>query len=305
MKRKILILAGGWSREREVSLKSGRGVYENLPRERFDVDLYDPRENPLGLLERIMGVDLVINMLHGKKGEDGSMQGLLEIAGVRYLGSGVLGSALAMNKYMSKILFSQAGLKVPKGVLVESLGEIEKLKDLGLPLIVKPVDEGSSFGLRLCRGLKDLDHALKEGILGGYRMLVEEYIEGKELTCCVIGNRVLEALPIVEIVPLYSEVFDFSSKYEEGKTLEVCPARIDPKLAKKAQEIGIAAHRALGLRNFSRTDMILRGNEIFVLETNTLPGMTPTSLFPLAARAKGWSMSELLTRLVDLALEEA
>ncbi|MFN3535123.1 MAG: D-alanine--D-alanine ligase, partial [Desulfatiglandales bacterium] len=102
MKRKILVLAGGWSREREVSLKSGRGVYENLPRERFDVDLYDPRENPLGLLERIVGVDLVINMLHGKKGEDGAMQGLLEIAGVRYLGSGVLGSALAMNKYMSK-----------------------------------------------------------------------------------------------------------------------------------------------------------------------------------------------------------
>lgn len=208
-----------------------------------------------------------------------------------------------MDKFMSKIIYLHHGLKVPKAVLLEDQIGIEAIEDLQLPLVAKPVNEGSSFGVRLCKTKEEASSAVKEGLAQGYRMLLEEYIEGVELTCCVIGNRTLEALPIVEIRPVEAEFFDFVSKYEKGKAIEICPAEIEPGLASKAQEAGIIAHKALNLRNFSRTDMILKGEEIYVLETNTLPGMTPTSLFPLAAKARGWTMSDLLTRLIELAME--
>lgn len=305
MKKKILVLAGGWSREREISILSGRAVYEYLPKGRFEVELVDPKEDFPLFLHKLGDVDLVVNMLHGRKGEDGAMQGLLEIMGARYLGSGILGSALAMDKFMSKILYAHHGLKVPKGILCEGTMDMGAIEGLEAPLVVKPVDEGSSLGVKLCKDLGEAYEAIREGLLQGHRMMAEEYVKGTELTCCVMGNRPLEALPIVEIRPLGSEFFDFQSKYEKGKAVEICPAQIDPEMAKKAQEIGIIAHRALRLKDLSRTDMILKGEEIYVLETNTLPGMTPTSLFPLAAKARGWSMSEFLTRLVELALDGA
>lgn len=303
MRLRILILAGGWSREREVSIKSGQGVYEGLPKDRFQVEILDPKEDMAGFLQRLGQVDLVINMLHGFKGEDGAIQGLLEVMGVRYLGSGVLGSALAMDKFMSKIIYRHYGLKVPEAALLEDERDFEKIEAIHLPLVAKPVNEGSSFGVKLCKTSKEAFWAAKEGLQQGYRMLLEEYIEGVELTCCVIGNKTLEALPIVEIRPVGAEFFDFVSKYEKGKAIEICPAEIEPRMALKAQEAGIIAHKALNLRNFSRTDMILKGDEIYVLETNTLPGMTQTSLFPLAAKARGWTMADLLTRLVELAME--
>jgi D-alanine-D-alanine ligase len=304
---RILILAGGWSREREVSLKSGQAVYEHIPKERFQVEMYDPLMGLEGLFRALEGTDLVINMLHGKRGEDGAMQGLLEIMGKRYLGSRVLGSALAMDKYYSKLIYISAGLKVPRWVLFEDLkdpGPKERLIGLPLPLIVKPVDEGSSFGLALCRDLEEATKALEEGLRSGSKMMAEEYIDGRELTCCVIGNREPMALPVVEIRPKDSPVFDFASKYEPGRALEICPADLDRGLTQKVHEAGILAHKALGLKDLSRTDMILKEGELYILETNTLPGMTPNSLFPQAARAMGWSMSDLLERLIELALKD-
>jgi len=303
---KILILAGGWSREREVSLKSGEGVYGCIPKDLYEVTLCDPKEDMALLFSHLKDVDLVINLLHGQKGEDGSMQGFLEILGVRYLGSRVTASAVAMDKYISKLIYQKAGLLVPKAVPVferEDLNE-ERIKGLGLPLIVKPINEGSSVGLSLCEDLSSAMKGLKEGLEMGMRMLAEEYIQGRELTCCVIGNRELMALPIIEIIPLHSKVFDYTSKYEAGKTMEICPADIDEDVAKMVKDTAITSHKALGLRTWSRTDMILKEGKIYILETNTLPGMTPNSLFPLAAKAMGWDMTQLVLKLIKLGLED-
>jgi len=304
---KILILAGGWSREREVSLKSAEGVFQSIPKESYEVSLCDPKENLDLLFSSLKDVDLVINLLHGQKGEDGTMQGLLEILCVRYLGSKVTASALAMDKFISKLIYQNAGLLVPKAIPffeIEDLNEQIPIEELGFPLIVKPINEGSSVGVRLCEDSSSAFKALREGLSMGMKMLVEEYIQGRELTCCVMGNKTLMALPIIEIRPLYSKIFDYPSKYEPGKTLEICPAELDEKVAEKVREIAFKSHKALGLRHWSRTDMILKDDRVYVLETNTLPGMTPNSLFPLAAKAMGWDMTQLVLKLIELAFED-
>lgn len=305
----LALLSGGESPEREVSLKSGDQVYAALDKSKYEVIRYDPKTDLQRLVKDAGKLDVALIILHGPYGEDGTIQGLLDLLHLPYQGSGVLGSAVAMNKIISKRLYSKAGIPTPGYIALEKGDPIEAesvFRHLGSPVIIKPACCGSSVGMSIVETSSTLRHGIEEAWLHDDVVMVEEYIEGLELTVGVLGNNALEPLPVIEIIPDKNHVFfDFEAKYTSGITQEICPARISPALTKKAQDLGLGAHRALGCRGYSRTDMILRkgSNEIFVLESNTIPGMTETSLLPLAAKTAGISFSELLDRLVELALE--
>jgi D-alanine-D-alanine ligase len=304
----VAVLYGGKSSERDVSIASGRQVMQSLDPERYRVTGYDLKTDLPRLVAEAPTVDVALIILHGRYGEDGTVQGLLELLGIPYQGSGVLGSALAMNKKLTKSMYRQAGLPVARDRVVEKgrewpVGEIGR--ELGWPLVIKPNQEGSSFGITIVRDEAQLQKGLQKAFQLDSEVLVEEYLAGREITCGVLGNAELQALPLVEIIPSREyEFFDYEAKYKKGASREICPAPLDSQLTGKAQEYGLQAHRALGLRGYSRTDMIIRGEEIFLLETNTIPGMTQTSLFPQAAQAAGLTFGALLDRLIELALEK-
>ena len=226
---------------------------------------------------------------------------------IPYQGSGVLGSALAMNKRFTKLMYREAGLPVARDRLLfrgEPYDPQALVQELGWPMVVKPNQEGSSVGITIAHEEEQLRAGLAKAFDLDHEVLLEEYLEGREVTCGVLGNIELQALPLVEIIPSGQFIFfDFEAKYQEGASEEICPADLDPEITRRAQDYGARAHRALGLRGYSRTDMIVRGNELYLLETNTIPGMTQTSLLPLAARAAGMDFSALLDRLISLALE--
>lgn len=303
----VALLSGGKSAEREVSLKSGDQVYQALNKEKYDILRYDPREELPRLAMDAGKIDVALIILHGRMGEDGTIQGLLDSLQIPYQGSGVLGSALAMNKILSKQLYIQAGLPVSPHVVVdrktpESCTLV--IEQLGLPVVVKPEHEGSSIGLSIAKSEQELSKALEDAWHFDRRCLVERFIPGVEITCGVLGNEVLEALPLVEIIPGEGHgFFDYQAKYTPGASREICPARLPEDIASRAREYGILAHRTLYCRGYSRTDMIVSGDDITLLETNTIPGMTQTSLFPQAAAAAGLPFPALLDRLIELAME--
>jgi len=303
----VALLCGGKSSEREISLKSGAQVKATLPKEKYEVTIYDPATDIGKIVQDSFKIDVALVMLHGRYGEDGTIQGLLDLLGIPYQCSGVLASALAMNKIMAKKIFRLAGLNVPRDVTIthNELYNIDKIIEiLGLPVVVKPADGGSSIALSLVKDKKDLNSALKMAFTQSETVLIEEYIAGREITGGVLGNKELLALPIVEIIPQGEHIFfDYDAKYIPGATKEICPAPLPEELIEKAKQCAITAHKALGCKGYSRTDMILKNKDIYVLETNTIPGMTETSLFPLAAKAMGMSFLELLERLIELALE--
>jgi D-alanine-D-alanine ligase len=251
----------------------------------------------------------VFILLHGRHGEDGTIQGLLELLGIPYQGSGVLGSALAMDKHMSKVIYRESGIDTPSWVCLYNPSELDvetALSVLGLPMIVKPCSQGSSIGVKLITSEADLEPAVSEAFNWDNRVILEEFINGREITAAVIGMDKLMALPIVEIIPgdVY-EFFDYEAKYKPGATKEVCPADIPQELAKTAQEMAVRAHRALNLSGYSRTDMILSDpGRIYVIETNTIPGMTRTSLLPQAAKAAGIEFEQLLDMLIEFAMQK-
>jgi D-alanine-D-alanine ligase len=307
-KLRIALLSGGWSKEREISLKSGDNVYSALDKGRYEIRRYDPRDDLVGLIQDSVWIDLVMLLLHGKKGEDGSIQGLLDLLNLPYVGSGVLASALAMNKALSKEFFRSAGLTVPREIII-SQGEgfnLDKLfSALGRPAVIKPIAEGSSIGMRICSSRQEAAEAISEIHAMGQDVLAEEYVRGIEVTCPVLGNKNPEALPVIEIIPSERhQFFSYTAKYVSGASQEICPARLPTDVYEKVQECGILAHHVLGCRHFSRTDMIVVDRDVYVLETNTIPGMTENSLFPLAARTAGMSISKLMDRLIELALED-
>jgi D-alanine-D-alanine ligase len=251
---------------------------------------------------------MALIILHGPYGEDGTVQGLLELLDIPYQGSGVLGSALAMNKAATKQLYENAGIPVPPYIINARNDNMDVdacVTQLGLPLVVKPVVGGSSVGMSIVRSPEALRAAVEKAAAHDSAIMVEAYIEGTELTGGVIGNRELEAFPIIEIIPDNAhEFFDYEAKYTAGITQEICPARVDEELTLQAQSYAKLAHQALYCRGYSRTDMILRDRNFYVLETNTIPGMTATSLLPQAAQTAGISFSKLLDRLIELGLEE-
>jgi len=290
-------------------MKSGDAVEKALDASKYEVKRYDPRDDLDRLLKDRDNTDLALILLHGKHGEDGSMQGLLDLLGVSYVGSGVLSSAMAMNKRIAKSVFRSEGLLVAEDVLLcngepYSLDQI--VERVGASTVVKPASEGSSIGVTICHSKEELLRGIEAAFHHDREVLVERFLKGKELTCCVLGNKSLEALPVIEIVPNPQYAFfDYQAKYTPGATNEICPARITQAQTEEVHSCAMRAHRALHCRDWSRTDMILHDGKIHVLETNTIPGMTETSLVPLAARTAGMTFSQLIDRLIGLCMERA
>ena len=305
----LALLCGGRSAERKVSLAGAREIEKALDPNRYYIRRYDPATDLDRLIRDAPGLDVAFILLHGRYGEDGTIQGLLDLIDLPYQGSGVLGSALAMDKHLAKVIYQEAGIPTPPWMHLHCRDRVapEKILDsLGLPLMIKPCTQGSSVGMSKVTARDRLGPAIEEAFKWDDRVVIESFVEGREITGGILGAEELLPLPIVEIIPdTKYPFFDYEAKYLPGATNEICPADISRKSAQKAQALAIRAHKALQLRAYSRTDMILTSTGgLFVLETNTIPGMTPTSLFPQAAKAAGISFSELLDRLIDMALSQ-
>ncbi|MBI5399925.1 D-alanine--D-alanine ligase [Candidatus Saganbacteria bacterium] len=300
--KKICVLMGGRSSERDVSLRSGRRVLESLKRQGFDVISLDLEDNLLSRLKAAR-VDIVYIVLHGRYGEDGAAQGMLEIAGIPYTGSKVLASALAMNKVAAKKIFNAVGITTPRYLTIEPRQKVKNeadkiIKDFSFPLVLKPVSEGSSLGVHLIKEPGELLPKLEETVQKYHEMFVEEFIKGQEVTAGVIGvGDDLQALPILELVPK-KEFYDFEAKYTAGMTEFILPARLSPALTAKVQALAIRAHQALGCHGVSRVDMIIKDEVPYVHEVNTIPGMTEQSDLPAEAREAGISFDDLVVKIL-------
>ncbi|MBI3261405.1 D-alanine--D-alanine ligase [Candidatus Berkelbacteria bacterium] len=301
-KLRVAVLMGGASGEREVSLASGRGVVKALEASgKFEA--LPVKVTKQGKLPPMSNIDVAFIAMHGKGGEDGTIQAVLELLKIPYTGSGVLASALGMDKVRSLALFRDAGLTVPDYFVVR------EFKGAGLkfkyPVVTKPNYHGSSLGVSICRSAKELNKGIALAKKYNKDVIVQQFVDGIELTCAVLGNEKPKALPVVEIIANKGDFYDYASKYDEDGSDHIIPARIPAALAKKVRQQAIKAHQIIGCRGFSRTDFIWdkKSNQLYVLEINTIPGLTPTSLFPDAARAAGHEFSELIEKLIHLALE--
>lgn len=302
---KVALLYGGTSGERSISIASGEGSKAALIEAGYQVTMIDTAEKAQIMRLFSEDFDVAFLCLHGKMGEDGTVQGLLEYAGIPYTGSGVLSSALSMDKAKAKVMYEAAGLPTPPSIYLErgkSYAIDEIVQKLGVPCVVKPATEGSALGVFIVEREADLKHRIEEAFAIDDHLVVEKYIKGVELTAAVLGNEDVEALPVIEIVPSH-EFYDFESKYAPGGSQHICPARLSDGDTARVQQLAIDAHKVLGCRGVSRTDMIQDAEgDIWLLETNTIPGMTSTSLLPDAARAVGLDFPRLCSKLVELAL---
>lgn len=305
--KRVAVLLGGRSAEREVSLHTGAQVVAALAERGFEVVEIDTGEP--GFVSEIERArpDVAFIALHGRFGEDGTIQGLLELMDVPYVGSGVLASALAINKVMTKHVYAQADLCTPAYAVVRrgEAYDVDVLTDaLGPKTVVKPANEGSSVGMTIVSEPGRLAKAIEFAFEHDPLVLVERFETGTEVTVGVIGNEHPAALPTLEIVPV-NEFYDYESKYVAGMSRHVIPAGVSDEARAECQRLAIEAHRALGCAGMSRSDMIVTPEGVvFLLETNTLPGMTKTSLIPDAAAAAGIPFPELCERLVVLAFED-
>jgi len=297
--RRVAVLMGGMSAEREVSLKSGRAVCQALQERGYQAVAVDVGHDLAQVLEREK-IDAAFVALHGRYGEDGCVQGLLELMQIPYSGSGVLASALAMHKLYSKQTFGACGILTAPFCSFRR-GETVSLQGLpfGLPVVVKPVQEGSSVGVSIVRQETDLAAAVAEAFAHDDEILVEQFIKGREVQVGILDNKAIGA---IEIVPK-NEFYDFEAKYTDGMAEHIFPARLEPGLYQKAQQIGLDAHRALGCSGYSRVDLLVtESGDCYVLEVNTLPGMTALSLLPeIAAKGAGLSFGELVERIMESA----
>lgn len=305
-KKKIAVLCGGRSREREVSLRSGKRVYESLKSQGFNVIKLDLTDNLVADLKK-KKIDLVYIILHGQYGEDGTIQGVLELAGIPYTGSKVLASALAMNKLAAKRIFDAANIPTPRYLPIDRNADLQAEADkirriFPFPLVVKPTSEGSSFGVSILKSGEKLESVLEKGLKEYRELFVEEFIKGKEITIGVIGTGAdLQALPILELVPK-NEFYDFAAKYTSGLTEFIIPARLPAPLYKRAQELALSAHQALGCYGVSRVDMIVSHDHIpYVTEVNSLPGMTEHSDLPAEAANAGITFDQLVVKILESA----
>ena len=325
-KPRVGVLMGGPLGEREISFLSGCNVANALESRGFPVIRVEiterlawsvasgPAISATEAGSRLLQIcDVLFPALHGPFGEDGTLQGFFETVGLRYVGSGVTASALAMNKDYSRRIAASIGVTVPEGVVGPPHCSGHELKQfvraasgLGLPLFVKPTCAGSSVGISRVERMEDLETAVRTALSVGWggRVLVERGVNGVELSCPVLetGDGPARALPVIEIVPKMDDFFDYHAKYTEGVTDEICPARIAPEQAKRVQEQAVLLHDTFGCRSLSRSDFILDGQEPVFLELNTMPGMTSVSLFPKAAAQAGISYAELCGRLVESAV---
>jgi len=349
----VAVLMGGRTAEHEISVASGKKVVENLDLTKYNVKpvtitreglwlvpkgyltegapvaellaknfACDTEGNELapveigGALSRTAseGVQVVFIAMHGPYGEDGTIQGLLEMLDLPYTGSGVEASAISMNKIRTKHIYIQHGIPTPRYEVVEELdwkknrdSETARIeKSLGYPCVAKPPRLGSSVAIAIAADRESFASAVDDALRYDTSVLVEEFIPGRELTSPILGNGPSEeptALALVEIVPKTSEYFDYEAKYTPGASEEIAPAPVSEEIARETKRLGLLAHKALGCSGLSRTDMILNGESLSVLETNTIPGLTDVSLFPKAAKAVGLSFPKLLDHLLSVAIE--
>jgi D-alanine-D-alanine ligase len=300
MSKHVAVLMGGWSAEREISLRSGRACAEAVTRLGYRVTRIDVGRDIAAVLSTVKP-DAALNLLHGRPGEDGTLQGLLEIVGIPYSHSGVLASALAMQKEMAKAVFRAAGVPVPEGIVADRR-EVARRHLLPPPYVIKPLAEGSSVGVFIVteQHAHPPQELTREDWAYGDRLIVEKYIAGKELTCAVMGS---EALGVIEIVPAV-RFYDYEAKYAPGGSRHVLPAPVSPFVYQQARELALGAHGALGCRGVSRADFryddrIEGTGGLFCLEVNTQPGMTETSLVPELAAHAGISFDELVRWMVE------
>lgn len=327
---------GGKSPEHEVSLVSGREVVKHLDKRKYDVlpvvISKDGQKWQLKTLQQILlyspgwskedkrkelvfggeslelesfsrKADVVFIALHGPYGEDGTIQGMLELAGITYTGAGVLASAIGMDKPMFRKIMEREKILTPKYSVIGKKDDFSLIwKKFKLPVVVKPTSQGSSVGISVIRKKKQIKKAIKLAFGFGPKLIIEEYLRGTEVTCGVLGNDDPVALPLVEIVPK-NEFFDYEAKYISGKCDEIIPARISKKMTKKVQETAIKVYKAINCRGFGRIDMIICRGRPYVLEINTIPGLTPNSLLPKESAAAGISYPHLIERIIELACE--
>ncbi|MFA6321498.1 MAG: D-alanine--D-alanine ligase [Candidatus Omnitrophota bacterium] len=297
---RVGVLAGGPSSEREISLRSGKAVHDALLKRGVDVFFMDVRDNIYDIIKSEK-MDVAFLALHGKFGEDGTVQRILDSAGIKYTGSGSEASRLALDKIASKEIFVKNNIPTPGYVIVEKNSfRIADLASLKMPVVVKPQLEGSSIGLSVVKDGSGLERAIEEAFKYGPNVLVEKYISGRELTVGILNDM---PLPVIEIVPK-EKVYDFKAKYSDPDTQYLVPAPVNEGAKALAQTLGLLSHKVLGCRSFSRTDMIMDefGN-MFVLEVNTIPGMTERSLLPKAAAAAGVNFGELCVKLIEDAIK--
>ena len=335
---KIALLTGGLSSEREVSLSSGRGILKGLRNTGHEVKVIDPingkelveeeivfkdivskeyptldkirqlqKESSRKLLECINSdlfddIDLVFIGLHGKYGEDGKLQTLLELRGLKYTGSGIQSSAIAMDKDVSKLVFERNGIQTPPWKALYSIDGAdynEFISLFGSPRVIKPNDEGSTVGLTIAKSEEEFKRGIETAFNYSEKVLVEKYIKGRELTVSVIDGN---AYPVIEIIP-FDGFYDYEHKYSKGKSKYVCPAEIPEETAEIAKELGLKAYKALNSKVYARVDFLMtEKNELYCLEVNTLPGMTELSLVPMAAKAMNMGFDSLINKIVDSSL---
>lgn len=304
----VALLAGGKSGEREISLVSGKAVHDALVEAGFSVTQIDPADKK-DLVKLVEGsFDVAFLALHGKFGEDGTIQGMLEILGLPYTGPDVWSSATAIDKAKTKVVYERVGVPTPRSVLLlnpDDMTAAQVVEEFGTSCVVKAATEGSALGVYLCNSLDQIESALHEVFKIDDKVIVETLVQGDEYTVGVLGTKDPRALPVIQIIPI-NEFYDFESKYAEGGSKHVCPAPLPDELTKKAQDIALLAHKGLECSGVSRTDLLLdEHGDFWALETNTIPGMTPTSLLPDAANSIGMSFTDLCIDLIADALENA
>lgn len=293
-KKRIGVIYGGRSAERGISLLTGKAILRSLKAMGFNASGIDAgRDLPFELRKKKIAFAYIA--LHGPWGEDGTVQGLLEVMGIPYTGCGVAASALTMNKVRTKMVFDSCGIPTPRWRVYGG----EKDSPVGYPAVVKPSEQGSAYGVSIAKGRKQFLSAVRKARRYGREILVEKYIKGTEITVGILGNRVL---PAVEIVP-ENEFYDFESKYKPGMSRHIIPPRLPSGVVRRSGELALKAFRAAGCRGVSRIDVIVdRADRPWLLEINTIPGMTETSLLPDAAKAAGIGFGELVLKIIENSL---
>jgi D-alanine--D-alanine ligase len=317
---RVGVLRGGPSSEYEISLKTGSAVISNLSPEKYNIrDIFIDQDGqwhiegkPVKISDALAIVDVVFNALHGEYGEDGKVQHIFESHGIPFTGSGSFASAIGMNKEMSKEIYRRNKIKTPQSKLINKKDNLNnKIKEIfisfPLPVVVKPISTGSSVGISIVKSFNNFESAINDAFKYGDIVMVEEFIQGKEATCGVINNfrdKKIYTLPIIEIKPHNGSFFDFEAKYK-GKSDEIVPGNFTYTEKKEIEKMAIKAHESLGLSHYSRSDFIIHPKRgIFILETNTLPGLTEESLIPKGLKAVGSSLPHFLDHLIELAMRK-
>ncbi len=310
-KIKLALLSGGISGEREVSLVSGEQVYEALDKNKYEIFRYDPKTDLKKFLNDATDnkFDVVLPILHGPFGEDGKLQGMLDMINIPYVFSGCLASATAMNKYKTKVLAEDFGVPVPKDILISKNDKLDFdnfIDSLLLPIVIKPSELGSSVGISIAKTKEELESGIKKAFEFDSYVLLEQFIKGRELTVTMMGSDSPEVLAITEIIPLASDFYDYEAKYADGGSKHVCPADIPNELQNRLHENALKVFKAIGCKDLSRADFMWDdvNDKIYFIEINTIPGMTKVSLAPEAAKAVGIEFSDFLDKLISFNIKK-